>query len=79
MGVPDTMMGEKVGAIVVLKPGAEVQPAEICEFLQGRLADFKIPQYMLIRPVTLPRNAGGKILKSRLRKEAEWGSQLRSK
>jgi acyl-CoA synthetase (AMP-forming)/AMP-acid ligase II len=79
MGVPDTMMGEKVGAIVVLKPGADAQPAEICEFLQGRLADFKIPQYMLIRPETLPRNPGGKILKSRLRKEAEWGSQLRSK
>lgn len=77
MGVPDTMMGEKVGAIVVLKPGVQVHPAEICEFLQGRLADFKIPQFMLIRPETLPRNPGGKILKSRLRKEAEWGSQLR--
>jgi long-chain acyl-CoA synthetase len=77
MGVPDTMMGEKVGAIVVLKPGADAQPAEICEFLQGRLADFKIPQFMLVRPETLPRNPGGKILKSRLRKEAEWGSSLR--
>jgi hypothetical protein len=32
---------------------------------------------MLIRPETLPRNPGGKILKSRLRKEAEWGSSLR--
>src|SRR5207253_11229952 len=50
MGVPDTMMGEKVGAVVVLKPGLEAQPAEICEFLHGRLADFKIPQYMFIRP-----------------------------
>jgi long-chain acyl-CoA synthetase len=77
MGVPDTMMGEKVGAIVVLKPGAAAHPAEICEFLQGRLADFKIPQFMLIRPETLPRNPGGKILKSRLRKEAEWGRSLR--
>jgi len=77
MGVPDTMMGEKVGAIVVLKPGSEAQPAEICEFLQGRLADFKIPQFMLIRSETLPRNPGGKILKSRLRKEVEWGSALR--
>jgi long-chain acyl-CoA synthetase len=77
IGVPDTMMGEKVGAIVVLKPGAQAQPAEICEFLHGRLADFKIPQYMLIRPEMLPRNPGGKILKSRLRKEAEWGSSVR--
>ncbi len=77
MGVPDTMMGEKVGAIVVLKPGADAHPAEICQFLQGRLADFKIPQYMSIRPETLPRNPGGKILKSRLRKEVEWGDLLR--
>ena len=77
MGVPDTMMGEKVGAIVVLKPGAKAQPAEICEFLQGRLADFKIPQYFIIRPAPLPRNPGGKILKPRLRKEAVWGAALR--
>jgi long-chain acyl-CoA synthetase len=77
MGVPDTMMGEKVGAMVVLKPGLQAQPAEICEFLEGRLADFKIPQYLVLRAETLPRNPGGKILKARLRKEAEWGKPLR--
>ena len=77
MGVPDTMMGEKVGAVVVLKPGVQAEPAEICEFLHGRLADFKIPQYMFIRADPLPRNPGGKILKPRLRKEANWGNPLR--
>ena len=77
MGVPDTMMGEKVGAVVVLKPGAKAEAREICEFLHGRLADFKIPQYMIIRAETLPRNPGGKILKPRLRKEAAWGEALR--
>jgi acyl-CoA synthetase (AMP-forming)/AMP-acid ligase II len=77
MGVPDTMMGEKVGAVVVLKPGAQAGPREICEFLKGRLADFKIPQFMIIRDEALPRNPGGKILKPRLRKEAEWGVALR--
>jgi long-chain acyl-CoA synthetase len=73
MGVPDSMMGEKVGAVVVLKPGVQARPSEICEFLQGRLADFKIPQFMILRPEPLPRNPGGKILKPRLRKEAAWG------
>ncbi len=77
MGVADTMMGEKVGAVVVLKPGIKTEPAEICEFLQGRLADFKIPQFIMIREEALPRNPGGKILKARLRKEAEWGKPLR--
>ena len=77
MGVPDPMMGEKVGAVVVLKPGAKAEPREICVFLRGRLADFKIPQFMVIRTEALPRNPGGKILKPRLRKEAEWGQALR--
>ncbi|HWY46104.1 MAG TPA: AMP-binding protein [Bryobacteraceae bacterium] len=77
MGVPDTMMGEKVGAVVVLKPRAKAEPREICEFLRGRLADFKIPQFVIIRADPLPRNPGGKILKPRLRKEADWGTSLR--
>jgi acyl-CoA synthetase (AMP-forming)/AMP-acid ligase II len=77
MGVPDPMMGEKVGAVVVLKPGVKAERREICEFLKGRLADFKIPQFMVIRTEALPRNPGGKILKPRLRKEAEWGQALR--
>ncbi|HYL39468.1 MAG TPA: AMP-binding protein [Bryobacteraceae bacterium] len=77
LGVPDTMMGEKVGAVVVLKPGAKAEPAEICKFLKGRLADFKIPQFLVIRTEPLPRNPGGKILKPRLRKEVDWGKPLR--
>ncbi len=77
MGVPDTMMGEKVGAVVVLKPGEKADPREICEFLKGRLDDFKIPQFMIIRGESLPRNPGGKILKPKLRKEADWGKPLR--
>jgi long-chain acyl-CoA synthetase len=77
MGVPDQMMGEKVGAVVVLKPDAKADPFEICEFLKGRLADFKIPQFMIIRAEALPRNPGGKILKPRLRKETAWGPALR--
>ena len=76
MGVPDQMMGEKVGAIVVLKPGANADPSAIRAFLLERLADFKIPQYLILRPDPLPRNPGGKILKARLRKEASWGSPV---
>jgi acyl-CoA synthetase (AMP-forming)/AMP-acid ligase II len=71
------MMGEKVGAVVVLKPGAKAEPAQICEFLHGRLADFKIPQFLTIRAEALPRNPGGKILKPRLRKDVVWGKPLR--
>ncbi len=77
LGVPDTMMGEKVGAVIVLRAGVEAEPADICKFAGERIADFKVPQYVVFREDPLPRNPGGKILKARLRKEVEWGRPLR--
>jgi acyl-CoA synthetase (AMP-forming)/AMP-acid ligase II len=77
MGVPDAMMGEKVGAVVVPKPGRTVDVADVIRFAYERLADFKVPQYMVVREELLPRNPGGKILKKALRQEIEWGKALR--
>jgi acyl-CoA synthetase (AMP-forming)/AMP-acid ligase II len=77
LGVPDSMMGEKVGAVVVPKPGRSIEIAEVIEFAGVRLADFKVPQYMVIRTEFLPRNPGGKILKKALRQSVEWGKPLR--
>jgi acyl-CoA synthetase (AMP-forming)/AMP-acid ligase II len=77
MGVPDQMMGEKVGAIVVPKPGHTIEAASVIHFARERLADFKVPQYMVIRAELLPRNPGGKILKKALRQTVEWGRPLR--
>ena len=77
LGVPDAMMGEKVGAVVVPKPGRTVEIADVVEFASGRLADFKVPQYMVVRTELLPRNPGGKILKKALRETIEWGKPLR--
>lgn len=77
VGVPDEMMGEKVGAVIVPEPGATVDPQAVVAFCQGRLADFKIPQYIAIREGPLPRNANGKVLKAKLKEETEWGSPLR--
>ncbi len=77
MGVPDEMMGEKVGAIVVPKPGREIAIPDVIRFARERLADFKVPQYMVVRTEFLPRNPGGKILKKALRQTVEWGKPLR--
>jgi acyl-CoA synthetase (AMP-forming)/AMP-acid ligase II len=77
VGVPDKMMGEKVGAAVVLKPGATADVAEILRFAKENLADFKVPQFLVLRSETLPRNPGGKILKKQLREGLDWGKQLR--
>jgi long-chain acyl-CoA synthetase len=76
MGVPDVMMGEKVGAILVLKPGHRAEHRDILEFARTRLADFKVPQYLVIRGEVLPRNPGGKILKKQLR-GLDWGTTVK--
>ena len=76
MGVPDEMMGEKVGAVVVLNR-ARRRSRAISGFRKERLADFKVPQYLVMRQEPLARNPGGKVLKARLRKETEWGKALR--
>lgn len=77
LGVPDPMMGEKVGAVVVPRPGAAVTGADIRAFALDHIADFKAPQFVAIRAEPLPRNAGGKVLKPVLRTETDWGEQVR--
>ena len=73
--VPDDMMGEKVGAVIVAGPEFELDA--VIGHVRERIADFKVPQYMSITDDLLPRNPGGKVLKGPLRKEAEWGAQIR--
>lgn len=72
------MMGEKVGAMIVLKPQNQADDArDLLEFARERLADFKVPQYVVMRYEALPRNPGGKILKKCLRDEVDWGVEGR--
>jgi acyl-CoA synthetase (AMP-forming)/AMP-acid ligase II len=77
VAVPDEMMGEKVGAVIVPAAGAELDVAAVVEHVRSRLADFKVPQYVATRSEPLPRNPGGKILKKQLRDETSWGKALR--
>ncbi len=74
VGVADPVMGEKVGAVVLPRPGvtaADLLPSLIA-FARTRLADFKVPQFVHVLEAPLPRNAGGKVLKSPLRRQTEW-------
>jgi acyl-CoA synthetase (AMP-forming)/AMP-acid ligase II len=77
VGVPDEMMGEKVGAVIVPAPVEEFDLAAVLEYARERLADFKVPQYINIRDTPMPRNPGGKMLKSVLRRETEWAKPIR--
>src|SRR5215469_3503559 len=67
IGVPDPMMGEKVGAVIVPLPGARVDPRAVVDYARDHLADYKVPQFIAVRADPLPRNPNGKVLKAQLR------------
>ena len=77
VGVPDEVMGEKVGAVLVPIPGTTIDVEAVLAYLRERIADFKVPQYVVVRTDLLPRNPGGKLLKRRLRDETSWAPPVR--
>jgi long-chain acyl-CoA synthetase len=72
LGVPDEMMGEKVGAVIVPMPGVTLDVPAVLDYLGPHIADFKIPEYVAVSSAPLPRNPGGKLLKRRLREDTDW-------
>ncbi|RJP23290.1 MAG: long-chain fatty acid--CoA ligase [Candidatus Abyssobacteria bacterium SURF_5] len=65
-GLPDPVMGSAVACAVILRPDVEtIGVDEIREFCAGHLADYKMPRKVFLVP-DLPRNPGGKIMKSKL-------------
>ncbi|MGE0733186.1 MAG: long-chain-fatty-acid--CoA ligase [Alphaproteobacteria bacterium] len=68
IGVPDDKWGERVHAIVRLKPGASATEAAIVAHCKTLIAGFKCPRSIEIRMEPLPVSGAGKILKTELRK-----------
>jgi acyl-CoA synthetase (AMP-forming)/AMP-acid ligase II len=71
VGVPDSLLGEKLCACVVAMEGHELTLAAVVDYLRTgqRIAAYKLPEYLL--PLTaLPRNPVGKVLKRDLREQA---------
>jgi acyl-CoA synthetase (AMP-forming)/AMP-acid ligase II len=64
-GFPDAVLGERVLAAVVPKPGERLTEEELREHARDRLADYKIPEVFRIVD-ELPKNPGGKVLKGEL-------------
>jgi fatty-acyl-CoA synthase len=71
VGLPDEKLGERVLAWIRLKPGEQAAEEEIREFCRGKIAHFKIPEY--IRFVDgFPMTVTGKVQKFIIRqKEVE--------
>jgi len=73
IGVPDEKWGEAVKALVVLKPGASSDPADLIAHARERIAGYKLPKTVDF-VAALPRNASGKILRRTLR-EPYWAGR----
>ena len=54
VGVPDDVLGEKVGAVIVPLPGQPFAVEAMLAYLAERLADFKVPQYVALRDRAAP-------------------------
>ena len=67
VGIPHKVLGEEVGAVVQLTPGASLTEAELQAHVRAQIAAFKVPVEIQFQSDPLPRNANGKILKHELR------------
>jgi long-chain acyl-CoA synthetase len=62
IGIPHDSLGEEVGAAVVLKAGASAEPAELRQFVKGRVAAYKYPRRIWFVD-SLPTGPTGKMLR----------------
>ena len=67
IGVPHPVLGEEVGAVVVLRPGQRLEAEELSRHVRDHLAHFMVPTHLWFRHDPLPRNPNGKVLKRALR------------
>jgi len=68
IGLPDERMGQRVHAVVELRPAAARDAGALLARLADRLADFKRPRTVEFVD-ELPREPNGKVLKTRLREQ----------
>jgi fatty-acyl-CoA synthase len=76
VSAPDPQWGEVPAAYVVRKPGANITEQELCAYLMGRIAKFKMPRRFEFSEAPLPKTGTGKIVKRQLR-EAFWSGKER--
>jgi fatty-acyl-CoA synthase len=68
--VPSEKYGEEVGAFIILKDGADLEPSDVTDFCRGKISRYKIPRYVhFVRDY--PMTASGKIQKYKLTEMSE--------
>ncbi len=68
VGIPSRKYGEEVGAFVILKEKADIQPEDVRDFCRGKISRFKIPKHVALVS-EYPMTASGKVQKFKLREE----------
>ncbi|MBW2092788.1 MAG: acyl--CoA ligase [Deltaproteobacteria bacterium] len=68
-GVPDERLGEQLAAVIMIKPGEELDEDHLRDFLSERMARFKVPNYIWLQDEPLPRMGTGKIFKRKMKEE----------
>lgn len=66
IGVPDPDLGQAVTALVVVEEGVALSDADLAAHVGVRIARYKVPTRWEIGQQPLPRNATGKVNRSRL-------------
>lgn len=66
IGVPDERWGERVHAIIVVRPGHSVGANDILEYCRPLIAGYKCPRSIVFM-AALPLSPAGKVLKTELR------------
>lgn len=69
IGVPEPRLGEVGRAFVVRRPDADLDEKTVIAYSREHLANFKTPRSVVFLDA-LPRNAGGKVVKTTLREMA---------
>jgi len=67
-GIPDPTYGEELCAWVRVKPGCQVDAAEIRRFCDGQIAHFKIPRHVAVVD-QFPMTVTGKVQKFKMREQ----------
>jgi acyl-CoA synthetase (AMP-forming)/AMP-acid ligase II len=70
VGIPDPEWGERVGAMVSLRPGADTDADALRRWASERLGSLKAPR-MLVVSAELPSTATGKVLRREVRAALE--------
>jgi len=68
IGLPHPLLGEVPAALVQTRPGMALSERALQAFAVERLAAFKVPVRVHVSQAALPRNDGGKLVKTELRK-----------